>query len=86
MRHLCRLLVPTLPCIVVAPALAAGPQAGEAAPTFRRRDQPGHGRSPADFRGQRLVMYSIAKVHVDVDPEKNSAQALGDLAKLEVAH
>lgn len=175
MRHLCRLFVLTLLCIVVAPAFASSPQAGEVAPTFRLQDQHGHWRSPADFHGHWLVLYfypkdftpgcttevctfrddiaelrkagaevvgvslddvkshaafaakyhvpfpllsdashavateygvltsyhgshyakrttflidpqgRIAKVYVDVDPEKNSAQVLGDLATLKAA-
>lgn len=62
MRHLfSRLLVLGLFCAFVAPASAAAPQAGDAAPTFRLQDQNGHWRTPADFRGHWLVLYFYPK-------------------------
>jgi peroxiredoxin Q/BCP len=61
MRRLSRLLVLTLLCALVAPAFAATPQAGDAAPAFRLQDQNGHWRSPADFHGHWLVMYFYPK-------------------------
>jgi peroxiredoxin Q/BCP len=66
MRRLSCLLVLTLLCALIAPALiapafAATPQVGQAAPTFRLQDQNGHWRSPADFHGHWLVMYFYAK-------------------------
>lgn len=56
-----RLLVLGLFCAFVAPASAAAPQAGDAAPTFRLQDQNGHWRTPADFRGHWLVLYFYPK-------------------------
>lgn len=175
MRRLSCLLVLGLLCAFIAPASAATPQVGDAAPAFRLQDQNGHWHTPADFRGRWLVMYfypkdftpgcttevctfrddiaklrkagaevvgvslddvkshaefaakyhvpfpllsdadrgvataygvltsrlgmhyarrttflvdpqgRVAKVYVDVDPEKNSAQVLGDLAGLKAA-
>lgn len=45
----------------VAPVLAAGPQVGQAAPTFHLQDQNGHWLSPADFHGHWLVLYFYPK-------------------------
>lgn len=39
----------------------AGPQVGQVAPAFRLQDQNGHWRSPADYRGQWLVLYFYPK-------------------------
>lgn len=62
MRHLfSRLLVLGLFCAFVAPASAAAPQAGDAAPAFRLQDQNGHWRTPADFHGRWLVLYFYPK-------------------------
>ncbi|KZC17717.1 peroxiredoxin [Rhodanobacter sp. FW510-R12] len=62
MRHLfSRLLVLGLLCAFVAPASAAAPQAGDAAPAFRLQDQNGHWRTPADFHGHWLVLYFYPK-------------------------
>ena len=175
MRRFPLLVLLTLLCSLIAPAFAATPQVGQAAPAFRLQDQNGHFHSPADFHGHWLVMYfypkdftggcttevcafrddiaklrkagadvigislddvqshakfaakyhvpfplladsdhtvaadygvltsmagmhyakrttflidpqgKVAKVYVDVDPEKNSAQVLGDLATLKAA-
>lgn len=56
-----RLLVLGLFCAFVAPASAAAPQAGDAAPAFRLQDQNGHWRTPADFHGRWLVLYFYPK-------------------------
>ena len=61
MRRLARLILLPLLCALVAPALAAGPQAGQAAPAFRLQDQAGHWRSPDDYRGHWLVLYFSPK-------------------------
>ncbi|MGB3748255.1 MAG: peroxiredoxin [Rhodanobacter sp.] len=61
MRRLVRLVLLPLLCALVAPASAAGPQVGEAAPAFRLQDQAGHWRSPADYRGHWLVLYFYPK-------------------------
>lgn len=61
MRRLARLLALTLSCALVAPALAAGPQVGQIAPTFRLQDQNGHWQSPADHHGHWLVLYFYPK-------------------------
>ncbi|MFC5524482.1 peroxiredoxin [Rhodanobacter ginsengisoli] len=61
MRRLACLLVLTLLCALTAPASAASPQPGDAAPTFRLQDQNGHWRTPADFHGHWLVMYFYPK-------------------------
>lgn len=61
MRRLSRLLVLVLLCALVSPAFASGPQAGDAAPTFRLQDQNGHWRTPADFHGHWLVLYFYPK-------------------------
>jgi len=61
MRRLFLLLALTLLGGLAAPAFAAGPQVGEAAPTFRLQDQNGHWRTPADFSGQWLVLYFYPK-------------------------
>ncbi|HXD36621.1 MAG TPA: peroxiredoxin [Rhodanobacter sp.] len=61
MRRLACLLIVTLLCALVAPAFAAGPQAGQPAPTFRLQDQAGHWRSPADYHGHWLVLYFYPK-------------------------
>ena len=55
------LLILLLSCAWGAPAFAATPQVGEAAPTFRLQDQNGHWRSPADFHGHWLVLYFYPK-------------------------
>lgn len=61
MRRLSWLLVLTVLCALVAPAFAASPQVGEAAPTFRLQDQNGHWHAPADFHGRWLVLYFYPK-------------------------
>lgn len=61
MRHLACLLTLMLTCAWVIPALAATPQVGETAPTFRLQDQNAHWRSPADYRGHWLVLYFYPK-------------------------
>ncbi|HZX71614.1 MAG TPA: peroxiredoxin [Rhodanobacter sp.] len=61
MRRLACLLVLTLLCAGIAPAFAATPQVGEAAPTFRLQDQNAHWRSPADYHGHWLVLYFYPK-------------------------
>lgn len=55
------LLVLSLLCTLVAPAFAASPQVGQAAPTFRLQDQNSHWRSPSDFHGHWLVLYFYPK-------------------------
>ena len=61
MRRFSCLLVLGLLCGLVAPAFAAGPQVGDAAPTFHLQDQNGHWHTPADFHGHWLVMYFYPK-------------------------
>jgi thioredoxin-dependent peroxiredoxin len=61
MRRLCCLLVSIALSALIAPAFAAGPQVGEAAPVFRLQDQNGHWRTPADFHGHWLVLYFYPK-------------------------
>lgn len=61
MRRLACLLTLMLTCAWVIPALAATPQVGETAPTFRLQDQNAHWRSPADYRGHWLVLYFYPK-------------------------
>lgn len=61
MRRLACLLILTLLGALVAPAFAAGPQVGQAAPAFRLQDQAGHWRSPADYHGHWLVLYFYPK-------------------------
>lgn len=61
MRRLVRLAILSLLCALAAPAIAAGPQAGQSAPAFRLQDQAGHWRSPTDYRGHWLVLYFYPK-------------------------
>ncbi|MGA0586940.1 hypothetical protein ACO2Q2_07405 [Dyella sp. KRB-257] len=82
MRRPSLLLALSLPLLFgpVSTVFAATPQPGQAAPDFRLQDQNGHWRTPADYRID--PQGKVAKVYEDVDPEKNSAQVLGDLASL----
>lgn len=62
MRHWSSCLpVLSLLLILVAPALAAGPQVGQMAPSLRLQDQNSHWHSPSDFRGHWLGLYFYAK-------------------------
>lgn len=61
MRRLSFVLALLAFCGVLAPAFAAAPQAGEAAPSFRLQDQNGHWHAPADFHGRWLVLYFYPK-------------------------
>ena len=61
MRRLSWLLVLLAVCGLVAPAFAAAPQVGEAAPAFRLQDQNGHWHTPAEFHGRWLVLYFYPK-------------------------
>ncbi|MEO7068451.1 MAG: peroxiredoxin [Rhodanobacter sp.] len=61
MRRLSWLLLLLAFCGLVAPAFAATPQVGEAAPTFRLQDQAGHWHTPAEFHGHWLVLYFYPK-------------------------
>jgi peroxiredoxin Q/BCP len=61
MHRLACLLILVLSCAWGVPALAATPQVGETAPTFRLQDQNGHWRSPADYHGHWLVLYFYPK-------------------------
>ena len=61
MRRFSLLISLSLLLAVAAPAFAAMPQAGQAAPAFRLQDQNGHWHAPADFRGHWLVMYFYPK-------------------------
>jgi peroxiredoxin Q/BCP len=61
MHRLACLLILALSCAWGVPALAATPQVGAAAPTFRLQDQNGHWRNPADYHGHWLVLYFYPK-------------------------
>jgi peroxiredoxin Q/BCP len=61
MHRLACLLILALSCAWGVPALAATPQVGAAAPTFRLQDQNGHWRSPAAYHGHWLVLYFYPK-------------------------
>jgi peroxiredoxin Q/BCP len=61
MRRLPWLLALLASCVLMAPAFAAAPQVGDAAPTFRLQDQDGHWHTPAEFHGRWLVLYFYPK-------------------------
>ena len=61
MRRFSLLMSLSLLLAVAAPAFAAMPQPGQAAPAFRLQDQNGHWHTPADFQGHWLVMYFYPK-------------------------
>lgn len=61
MRCLSRLLAIVAVLGLIAPAFAADPQTGSAAPGFHLQDQDGHWHSPAEFHGRWLVLYFYPK-------------------------
>lgn len=99
MRRLSRLLVFAALCALAAPVFAATPQVGDAAPTFRLQSDVDRAASSSygvltSYKGQHYARRTtflidprgrVAKIYVDVDPEQNSSQVLGDLASLKAA-
>lgn len=61
MRRLPWLFALLVSCAFMAPAFAAAPQVGDAAPAFRLQDQDGRWHTPAEFHGRWLVLYFYPK-------------------------